>query len=132
MVVSSLPVFLSGKCSVCRRQSSQRPNCSRSRVTAAALRFVGFTVVVAFTLLNLYVGVIFSQFSKIRNMSTTGSAFLTSKQQVGRRMRVCICVLGNTWEGSMQDCVRNATRRCRCLLSVSPFLLLLPKPKTLP
>ncbi|GIL55074.1 hypothetical protein Vafri_10591, partial [Volvox africanus] len=43
--------------------------------------FVGFTVVVSFTLLNLYVGVIFSQFSRIRNMSTTGSAFLTSQQQ---------------------------------------------------
>ncbi len=43
-------------------------------------RFFGFIVVCAFTLLNLYVGVIFSQFSKIRMMSETGSAFLTSDQ----------------------------------------------------
>ncbi|KXZ54859.1 hypothetical protein GPECTOR_4g931 [Gonium pectorale] len=43
--------------------------------------FVGFIVIVSFTLLNLYVGVIFSQFSRIRNMSTHGSAFLTSNQQ---------------------------------------------------
>ncbi len=51
-------------------------------------RFVGFAVVVSFTLLNLYVGVIFSQFSKIRNMSTTGSAFLTNKQQVRTMQQV--------------------------------------------
>lgn len=44
-------------------------------------RFVGFVFVCAFTLLNLYVGVIFSQFSRIRLMSTTGSAFLTNSQQ---------------------------------------------------
>lgn len=31
-------------------------------------------------LLNLYVGVIFSQFSRIRNLSETGSAFLTHEQ----------------------------------------------------
>lgn len=43
--------------------------------------FLGFVVVCAFTLINLYVGVIFSQFSKIRLMSTTGSAFLTNDQQ---------------------------------------------------
>ncbi|GIL57898.1 hypothetical protein Vafri_13128 [Volvox africanus] len=42
--------------------------------------FFGFIVVCAFTLLNLYVGVIFSQFSKIRMLSETGSAFLTSDQ----------------------------------------------------
>ncbi|KXZ47565.1 hypothetical protein GPECTOR_34g724 [Gonium pectorale] len=42
--------------------------------------FFGFIVVVAFTLINLYVGVIFSQFSKIRMLSETGSAFLTSEQ----------------------------------------------------
>ncbi|KAG2432797.1 hypothetical protein HXX76_008531 [Chlamydomonas incerta] len=42
--------------------------------------FFGFIVVCAFTLLNLYVGVIFSQFSKIRMLSETGSAFLTTDQ----------------------------------------------------
>eukprot|EP00198_Chlamydomonas_reinhardtii_P001158 XP_001690493.1 voltage-gated Ca2+ channel, alpha subunit [Chlamydomonas reinhardtii] len=42
--------------------------------------FFGFIVVCAFTLLNLYVGVIFSQFSKIRMLSETGSAFLTNDQ----------------------------------------------------
>lgn len=42
--------------------------------------FVGFVLVCAFTLLNLYVGVIFSQFSRIRMISETGSAFLTSDQ----------------------------------------------------
>jgi hypothetical protein len=44
---------------------------------------VVFVVVCAYTLLNLYVGVIFNQFSRIRTLSQTGSAFLTLKQQVG-------------------------------------------------
>ena len=44
--------------------------------------FVAFVVVCAYTLLNLYVGVIFNQFSRIRTLSQTGSAFLTQKQQV--------------------------------------------------
>ncbi|KAL6748527.1 Ion transport protein-domain-containing protein [Haematococcus lacustris] len=42
--------------------------------------FLGMVVVCAFVLINLYVGVIFSQFSRIRLMSTTGSAFLTTGQ----------------------------------------------------
>lgn len=42
---------------------------------------MGFTFIVAFTLLNLYIGVIFSQFTRIRLQTTTGSAFLTSSQQ---------------------------------------------------
>lgn len=46
------------------------------------LFYIAFTVTCAFCLLNLYVGVIFSEFSKIRLMSTAGSAFLTTKQQV--------------------------------------------------
>lgn len=46
------------------------------------LFYAAFIVVGAFCLLNLYVGVIFSEFSKIRLLSTAGSAFLTSKQQV--------------------------------------------------
>jgi hypothetical protein len=46
-----------------------------------ACRFVGFAFFCSFTLINLYVGVIFSQFSRIRLISTTGSAFLTTQQQ---------------------------------------------------
>lgn len=46
------------------------------------LFYAAFIVVGAFCLLNLYVGVIFSEFSKIRLLSTAGSAFLTTKQQV--------------------------------------------------
>ncbi len=52
-----------------------------SMLLPARLRFVGFVFVVAFALLNLYVGVIFSQFTRIRLMSTVGSAFLSSDQQ---------------------------------------------------
>lgn len=48
---------------------------------AAFFFFVAFIIVVAFTLLNLYVGVVFYQFSRIRMLSTTGSAFLTNEQQ---------------------------------------------------
>ena len=44
--------------------------------------FICFIVIGSFCLMNLYTGVIFSQFSKIRLMSQTGSAFLTDKQQV--------------------------------------------------
>ena len=44
--------------------------------------YAAFIVICAFCLLNLYVGVIFSEFSKIRLLSTAGSAFLTTKQQV--------------------------------------------------
>ncbi len=44
-------------------------------------RFVAFVFVCAFVLINLYVGVIFSQFTRIRLVSTTGSAFLTNDQQ---------------------------------------------------
>lgn len=46
------------------------------------LFYAAFIVICAFCLLNLYVGVIFSEFSKIRLLSTAGSAFLTTKQQV--------------------------------------------------
>ena len=46
--------------------------------------YAAFIVICAFCLLNLYVGVIFSEFSKIRLLSTAGSAFLTTKQQVRR------------------------------------------------
>lgn len=45
--------------------------------------FIFFIVIGSFCLMNLYTGVIFDQFSKIRLMSQTGSAFLTDKQQVG-------------------------------------------------
>ncbi|KAA6417024.1 MAG: voltage-gated ion channel superfamily, partial [Trebouxia sp. A1-2] len=45
------------------------------------LFYAAFIVICAFCLLNLYVGVIFSEFSKIRLLSTAGSAFLTTKQQ---------------------------------------------------
>lgn len=44
--------------------------------------YTAFITFGAFCLVNLYVGVIFDQFSKIRLMSQTGSAFLTDKQQV--------------------------------------------------
>ncbi|KAK9823801.1 hypothetical protein WJX72_005586 [[Myrmecia] bisecta] len=43
--------------------------------------FMVFVVTCAFCLLNLFVGVVFYQFSRIRLMSETGSAFLTTKQQ---------------------------------------------------
>lgn len=45
------------------------------------LYFVAFVVVVSYTLLNLYIGVVFFQFSRIRSQSQTGSAFLTNEQQ---------------------------------------------------
>jgi len=42
--------------------------------------YVGFVFIVAFALLNLYIGVIFSQFTRIR-LAGQGSAFLTGDQQ---------------------------------------------------
>eukprot|EP00882_Tetradesmus_deserticola_P020321 GHRQ01021939.1.p2 GENE.GHRQ01021939.1~~GHRQ01021939.1.p2 ORF type:complete len:274 (+),score=131.28 GHRQ01021939.1:201-1022(+) len=42
--------------------------------------FAAFVLVVAYTLLNLYIGVVFYQFSRIRLQSQTGSAFLTDDQ----------------------------------------------------
>ena len=42
--------------------------------------FVGFVFIVAFCLLNLYIGVIFSQFTRIRLMGQ-GSAFLTGDRE---------------------------------------------------
>ena len=53
------------------------------------LFYIAFIVICAFCLLNLYVGVIFSEFSKIRLLSTAGSAFLTTKQQVCALQRAC-------------------------------------------
>jgi hypothetical protein len=47
----------------------------------ALLYFVAFVVVVSYTLINLYIGVVFFQFSRIRQQSVTGSAFLTNEQQ---------------------------------------------------
>lgn len=44
--------------------------------------FMFFIMMCAFCLLNLYVGVVFYQFSRIRLLSQTGSAFLTDHQQV--------------------------------------------------
>ena len=43
-------------------------------------RYVGFVFIVGFALLNLYIGVIFSQFTKMRSQGQ-GSAFLTGDQQ---------------------------------------------------
>ncbi|KAI8464917.1 MAG: Ion transport protein-domain-containing protein [Monoraphidium minutum] len=48
---------------------------------AAFFFFVAFVVVVSYTLLNLYIGVVFFQFSRIRQQSQNGSAFLTNEQQ---------------------------------------------------
>jgi hypothetical protein len=42
--------------------------------------FVAFVLVVGYTLLNLYIGVVFYQFSRIRMESQTGSTFLTDDQ----------------------------------------------------
>ena len=53
------------------------------------LFYAAFIVICAFCLLNLYVGVIFSEFSKIRLLSTAGSAFLTTKQQVRQLDLTC-------------------------------------------
>ncbi len=43
-------------------------------------RFVGFIFVCAFVLINLYVGIIFGQFTRIRLASSTSNAFLTKEQ----------------------------------------------------
>jgi hypothetical protein len=48
---------------------------------AAGLYFVAFIVICAFSLLNLYVGVIFYQFSRIRMLSQTSSIDLTEAQK---------------------------------------------------
>lgn len=48
---------------------------------AAFLFFLGFVVLCAFSLLNLYVGVIFYQFSRIRMLSQTSSIDLTEEQK---------------------------------------------------
>ena len=53
----------------------------RHQGAALFLYELAFVVVVAFTLLNLYIGVVFRQFNAIRTRSTTGSAFLTPQQQ---------------------------------------------------
>ena len=47
----------------------------------AFLFFLFFIMIVAFCLLNLYVGVVFYQFSRIRMLSQAGAAFLTSDQR---------------------------------------------------
>ena len=47
----------------------------------AFLFFLFFIMIVAFCLLNLYVGVVFYQFSRIRMLSEAGAAFLTSDQR---------------------------------------------------
>lgn len=52
--------------------------------------FMAFIMVCAFCLLNLYVGVVFYQFSRIRLLSQTGSAFLTSQQQVRLKYRLLV------------------------------------------
>ena len=48
---------------------------------AAFVFFVAFIVLCAFSLLNLYVGVIFYQFSRIRMLSQTSSIDLTEEQK---------------------------------------------------
>jgi hypothetical protein len=48
---------------------------------AAFIFFIAFIVLVAFSLLNLYVGVIFYQFSRIRMLSQTSSIDLTEEQK---------------------------------------------------
>jgi len=48
---------------------------------AAFIFFVAFIVLCAFSLLNLYVGVIFYQFSRIRMLSQTSSIDLTEEQK---------------------------------------------------
>lgn len=66
-------------CAAGKQVSGSCPPC-RWHPCTFFYRFVGFTFVCAYMLLNLYVGVIFSQFSRIRNLSETGSAFLTHEQ----------------------------------------------------
>jgi ascorbate-specific PTS system EIIC-type component UlaA len=44
-------------------------------------RFVGYVFVCAFILINLYVGVIFSQFTRIRMVSLTGNMQLQPDQR---------------------------------------------------
>lgn len=48
---------------------------------AAFFYFVAFVVTVPYTLLNLYIGVVFFQFSRIRSQSQASSAFLTDEQR---------------------------------------------------
>lgn len=43
--------------------------------------FVAFVVVLTYVLLNLFVGIVFYQFSRIRLFSQTGSAFLADSQK---------------------------------------------------
>lgn len=69
------------------------------------LFYAAFIVIGAFCLLNLYVGVIFSEFSKIRLLSTAGSAFLTTKQQVGRSKLAKALLL---------ECVAGVAARRQC------------------
>ena len=57
----------------------------------AFLFFCAFIVLCAFSLLNLYVGVIFYQFSRIRTLSQTSSYDLTEPQKEWAEM--CKCVL---------------------------------------
>lgn len=45
------------------------------------LYFVGFITIVVFVLMSLYTGVVFGNFSKLRNESELGSVFLTEAQQ---------------------------------------------------
>lgn len=47
----------------------------------AAMYFLTFITVCAFCLLNLYVGVVFFQFSRIRLLAQTGSVFMSEQQQ---------------------------------------------------
>lgn len=47
----------------------------------AAMYFLTFITVCAFCLLNLYVGVVFFQFSRIRLLAQTGSVFMSDEQQ---------------------------------------------------
>lgn len=47
----------------------------------AAFYFLTFITVCSFCLLNLYVGVVFFQFSRIRLLAQTGAVFMSEQQQ---------------------------------------------------
>lgn len=69
-------------------EKGQRPK--QGNYSIGFFYFMAFILVCAFCLLNLYIGVVFYQFSRIKLLSQTGSAFLTLEQQVSSKYNLLI------------------------------------------
>lgn len=71
----------------CRSDPTLQPYLGAN--AAAFLFWFAYITLVAFFVLNLYVGVVFYQFQRLKMMSQTGSAVLTASQTVSGRPECC-------------------------------------------